>query len=148
MNQTGHPQTLQAVQLGNRNAEQHGLYAGPGRELDPLAQEVADWLMQARHTEPLDLMAAIEIGKLAVLIDRVDTALGDGVVERKGQPRGLIDMRIRLSSRLEKWLRQFGLTPAARADFAKALAGGSFREKIEARRAALAQQQEAGDAPR
>lgn len=148
MNSQGHPQTLQAAQPGNRNAEQHGLYAAPGRELEPLAQEVAEWLMQAPHTVELDLMAAIEIGKLAVLIDRVDAALGDGVVERRGRARDLIDQRIRLSSRLEKWLRQFGLTPAARADFAKALASGTFREKLEQRRAALAQQREAADAVR
>lgn len=135
MNQGGHPQTLQASHPGNRNAEKHGLYSARSADLDPLAEEVVTALMNARHTVPLDHLAAIEIGRLVVLIDRVDAALGDGQVERRGQPRGLIDMRIRLSSRLEKWLRQFGLTPAARSEFVRDLAAGSFREKVEARRA-------------
>jgi hypothetical protein len=85
-NVNGHPQTLVAAHLGNKNAEQHGLYAQHGRELEPLAQAVADWLMAAPHVSEYDALAAIEIGKLAVLIDRVDTALADGKVEKAGQP--------------------------------------------------------------
>lgn len=135
MNKGGHPQTLVAAQPGNRNREQHGLYAAPGRDIDPAAEAVAHWLMSAPHTVDLDHLAATEIGKLVVLLDRMDAALADGHLERRGQARGLIDMRLRLSGRLEKWLRQFGLTPASRAEFAKALAEGGLAAEIARRRA-------------
>jgi hypothetical protein len=51
-----------------------------------------------------------------VLLNRVDAALSDDRVEnRRGQVRSPIDPRNRLSGRLERWLRDFGLTRAARS---------------------------------
>ena len=68
-------------------------------------------LEAAPHTTALDRIGAEEIGSRVVLMDRVDAALSDGRVEnRKGQVRSLIDLRSRLSGRLERWLREFGVT--------------------------------------
>jgi hypothetical protein len=71
----------------------------PGSVLDGEAL-----LEAAPHTIRLDRIGAEEIGALIVLLDRVDAALSDGRVEnRKGQVRSLIDLRNRLSGRLERW---------------------------------------------
>jgi hypothetical protein len=134
MNEAGHPSTLVAAHPGNRNRELHGAY-GARRELDPRAAEIAEALLEAApHAIPLDTLAAQEIGSLAVLLERVDAALSDGRVEnRRGQVRSLIDLRNRLSGRLERWLREFGLTPAARADWAARLAEGGLGSQIRRR---------------
>jgi hypothetical protein len=76
-----------------------------------------------------------ENGALVVQLDRIDAALADGRVERNGTARSLITVRDKLSGRLESWLRQFGLTPASRADWARQLAEGeSLADTIRRRR--------------
>jgi hypothetical protein len=123
VNRRGHPETLQARHPGNRNRLVHGAYSKLARrELEPAAREIADALMEAPHVDPLDRLAAEEIGALVVQLDRIDAALADGRVERGGAARSLIVVRDKLSGRLESWLRQFGLTPASRADWARQLA--------------------------
>jgi hypothetical protein len=135
LNKQGHAGTLQAAQPGNRNAERHGVYSGSGRPLDERAQEIADMLMAAPHVDELDTVAAQEIGKLISLIERVDHDLaGRGLTTRTGVARNLMDLRIRLSSRLERWLAQFGGTPKSRADWAAVLAGGNLASEIARRR--------------
>jgi hypothetical protein len=52
------------------------------------------------------------------------------VENHKGQVRSLIDLRNRLSGRLERWLREYGLTPAARAEWAARLAEGGLGSQI------------------
>ena len=57
-------------------------------------------------------------------MDRVDAALSDGRVEnRKGQVRSLIDLRNSLSGRLERWLREFGVTRRREPSGSEALRG-------------------------
>jgi hypothetical protein len=125
VNKRGHPETLQARHPGNSHRLTHGAYAKlAGGELDPAAREIADALMEAPHVDPLDRLAAEEIGTLIVQLGRIDAALADGRVERNGTARSLIVVRLKLSARLESWLRQFGLTPASRAEWAKHLAEG------------------------
>jgi hypothetical protein len=136
VNQAGNPSTLVAAHPGNQNRFAHGAYS-PRRELEPRAAEIAEALLEAPHTVALDRLAAEEIGALVLLLDRVDAALSDGRVEnRRGQVRSLIDLRNRLSGRLERWLREFGLTPASRADFAATLAQGGLAAEIARRRRA------------
>jgi hypothetical protein len=148
MNKRGNPETLQARQPGNRNRLTHGAYSKLARaELEPAAKEIADALMQAPHVDPLDRLAAEEIGALVVQLDRIDAALADGRVERGGTARALIVVRDKLSGRLESWLRQFGLTPASRAEWARQLAEGeSLAETIRRRRAAISDGGEVSEA--
>jgi hypothetical protein len=139
VNKGGHPQTLQARQPGNRNRLVHGAFSKLARaDLDPRAREIAEALMEAPHVDPLDRLAAEEIGALVVQLDRIDAALADGRVERNGTARSLIVVRDKLSGRLESWLRQFGLTPASRAEWARQLAEGeSLAQTIRRKREAI-----------
>jgi hypothetical protein len=135
----GHPKTLVASHPRNQHRLVHGAFSKLARaELDPAAREIADALMEAPHVDPLDRLAAEEIGALVVQLGRIDAALADGRVERNGTARSLIATRTKLSSRLESWLRQFGLTPASRAEWAKQLAEGeTLAESIRRRREAI-----------
>ena len=56
----GHPQTLVASHPGNANAATYGVYSG--RVLAPRAAEIRDALMTLPHVQPLDILAAEEIG--------------------------------------------------------------------------------------
>ena len=66
MNRDGHPQTLVAAHPGNRNAERHGLYSP--RTLARRAREIADALMELPHVQPLDVLAAEEIGSVIAAV--------------------------------------------------------------------------------
>jgi hypothetical protein len=125
MNPKGNPNTLQAQQPGNTNALKFGVYSS--RSLAPRAREVADAVLAAPQAAHLDRFAAEEIGRLIALIDAIDADLGtNGVVSKGGKARSLLDYRLRASSRLEKMLVQFGLTPASRIN----VSAGSFATEL------------------
>lgn len=84
----------------------------------------------APHTTPLDGYAALEIGRVVALIESLDAALDEaGPVRRQS----LVALRLQASGRLERWLRQFGLTPAERAGWAAQLGRGSLADQIRRR---------------
>jgi len=112
MNPRGHKATLVPQHHGNTNAVRHGVFSS--RVLEPRAREIADSLMAAAHTSPLDQLAAEEIGSLVALIEAADRDLAERGLTRKGEARSLLELRIRLSGRLERWLKEFGGTPASR----------------------------------
>lgn len=133
MNENGHSATLQASHPGNTNRLAHGAYSSSA-ELTPRAAEVADALMSLPHVAALDRLAAEEIGRLVALLERVDADLAErGLTRRNGEARNLLDLHGRLSGRLERWQREFGTTPASRADFGATLARGA-RRRAGARR--------------
>src|SRR4051812_39648828 len=100
MNVKGNPQTLRASQPGNKNAVKSGVYSP--RALAPRAREVADALLAAPHTAPLDQIAAEEIGSLVATLEAIDLDLLErGLTDRRGHARSLLDYRVRLSGRLE-----------------------------------------------
>jgi hypothetical protein len=81
--------------------------------------------MAAAHTVPLDELAAEEIGRLIALIEAIDDdLLTRGLTDRGGKARSLVDLRLRASGRLERWLRQFGATPASRVEWVERVARG------------------------
>jgi hypothetical protein len=91
--------------------------------------------MELPHVAPLDRLAAEEIGRLTALLERVHADLAErGLTRKNGEARSLLDLRGRLSGRLERWLREFGATPASRADFAATLAQGGLAAEIARRR--------------
>jgi hypothetical protein len=53
-----------------------------------------------------------------------DDLLRRGLTDRSGKARTLIDLRVRLSGRLQRWLREFGATPASRVEWVGQLAQG------------------------
>ena len=72
------------------------------------------------------------------LLGRIDAALADGRVESgRGQARALLDIRLRASGKLQGWVAQLGLTPAARATWAAQLGGGGLVADLRRRQAEL-----------
>jgi hypothetical protein len=143
VNRDGHPQTLVAAHPGNNNRLAHGLYS-KRREIAPEALEIAADLMQLPHVTDSDYRAAVEIAKLELLVDRIDLAIADAPLERRGQVRSLVDQRRRMTTSLERWYVQFGLTPNARAEWAAKLARPSFMEQVEQRRREIAERERDG----
>ena len=136
MNTDGHPQTLQAAQPGNKNAVRNGIWSRDGRALQPQVQELAEQIMALPHTVPMDYVGAVEIAKLTVLIEAMDDDLAERGLTKKrgGEPRGLIDLRLRASRRLAEWLDRYGLTPQGRASWASTMAQGGLAAEIARRR--------------
>src|SRR5437868_11896271 len=90
--------------------------------------------MSMPHVRPLDALAADEIGSIVARIEAIDLDLDErGQVGRNGA-KSLLEHRVRLSRELRSWLKEFGGTPKARADFANRLASS---ESMAARVAAL-----------
>jgi hypothetical protein len=139
----GKEQHLVASHPGNRHAERSSAFARRSLAQDIEVQELVADIMAAPHTHPLDEAGAVEIAKLTVLIDRIDADLAErGLRNRKGgEPRALLDMRLRASRRLAEWLDRFGMTPLSRATWAKQMAEGGLAAEI-ARRRAQAQEEE------
>jgi hypothetical protein len=122
----------------NRNAERSSVFARRNLAQDAEVQEMAGAIMALPHVQGMDEAGAIEIGKLLVLIDRIDADLAErGVTKPKsGEPRALLDHRRRFSAQLERWLSSYGMTPAARAGLLKDVATGSLAADIQRRRSA------------
>jgi hypothetical protein len=111
---------------------QHGAYS---RKLPPETADLADTLMaELPHAAASDRAAVTEAASLLLLIDRIDSVLGDRIAGR-GQVRALLDIRVRLSGRLERWLTALGATPQARAALGSTVASGSLAAEL-ARKAA------------
>lgn len=118
---------------GNRNAERSGAFARRDLAQDDEVRALATDIMAAPHTVDMDLPGAIEIAKLMILTDRIDADLAErGLRNRKA----LLDMRLRASRRLAEWLDRYGMTPLARATWAKQMATGGLAEEIRRRQAA------------
>ena len=126
MNRDGNPASLVPAPTGNTRNLQHGAYS-TGRALAPRAAEIADAIMEAPHVVALDRIGAEEIGAIVAQLERIDAVLEDGRVEgKRGQARALIDLRGRLSGKLERWLASYGMTPLSRATWATTLATGGW----------------------
>lgn len=127
---TATTENLKPAPAGNTRALKHGIYSR--RALAQRGTEIAEALMAAPHTVPLDAIAAQEIGALLALVERVDMALVErGVTGNKT----LLDLRLRASGRLQRWLDGFGATPASRAAWAESVARGGLAAEIARRRA-------------
>jgi hypothetical protein len=131
VNPNGNTETLYPAHPGNTNAVRSGVFSRTGRILAPRAQEIVDELMRAPHVVELDRVAADEIGQLVALIEAIDCDIAERGLRSR---RSLLDLRLRASGRLEKWLTQFGATPQSRATWAATLAQGGLAAEIARRR--------------
>jgi hypothetical protein len=154
VNRKGTPANLVAAHAGNANAASAGVYSR--RLLEPRGREIADALQAAPQATPLDQIAAEEIGSLVALVEAIDDEIArKGLTNRKGDARSLLDLRIRASGRLERWLREFGATPAARVEWAGSLGrteamASALRDELahgRALREAATQERDVTDAP-
>lgn len=81
------------------------------------------------HVQPLERLAAEEIGSLIARLEALDAGL-----ERGGHRAAkLLEHKARLGRELRTWLREFGGTPRARGDFVARMASGSLGEEIARR---------------
>ena len=120
-------------QHGNSHNARHGAYSPRLRE--GRARAVADEILAAPHTVPLDEYGALEIGRLLALCQALDVALAQrGVTGAQGRVRDLVDVRLRASRRLAEWLDRYGMTPKGRAEWARQLAQGGLAAEIARRR--------------
>jgi hypothetical protein len=118
VNPNGHAATLEAPPAGNTRAVRHGYYSG--RLLAERAAEIRDALMTLPHAQPLDVLAAEEIGSMIAALEAIDADL----LERgPGATKRLLEHKARLSRELRAWLREFGGLPRSRHEWARELAG-------------------------
>lgn len=94
---------------------------------------MAEQILAAPHVaEQVDEIGAVELARLEVLIERMDEFLADeGLTNGKGDPRAMIDLRLRASRRLTDLLDRYGLNPLARSAWAARLARPTFAELVE-----------------
>lgn len=129
MNKKGNPKTLRASQIGNLNALTSGVYSQRARS--DREHEIKCALLAAPFAVPLDELAAMEVARLISIIEAADRDLDErGLTDHLGEPRGLVEYRIRLSGRLERWLRQLGATPQARAELSAQLGQSSAMRSL------------------
>lgn len=126
-NPNGNVANLLASHPGNSNRLSHGVYS---QRVPPEAADLADALMaELPHAAPSDRLAVEEAAAIVALIGRIDAALAERIAGR-GQVRALLDIRVRLSGRLERWLAALGATPQARAALGSTVASGSLAAEL------------------
>jgi hypothetical protein len=82
-NPAGNLKALVPAAKDNTHGVVHGIYSRDGRVLAPRAAEVAADLMSLPFAQPLDRLAAEEIGSVIATLEAIDAALADGRVENK-----------------------------------------------------------------
>nr|MBA3427580.1 hypothetical protein [Actinomycetota bacterium] len=134
-NPNGNPPTLTPAPLGNTLALRHGAYGRQTTELSEHGRELVEDLLGLPHMSPADRLACEELAALTDFIDRLDRQLADGKLENgRGQARSLLDLRLRASTKLERWLNALGLLPSARAEWSAALGGVGLAADLARRR--------------
>lgn len=131
-NPKGHAETLVASHPDNAHAARHGLFSRTGKVLQPRAQAIADELMTAPHMTSLDRLTVEEIGRVLARIEALDDELDTA---RGATRKTLLEIRLKASRELRTWLKECGLTPRSRAEFAKKLAEGGLMAEFARRQA-------------
>jgi hypothetical protein len=107
VNRRGHRQTLVAAHPGNRNAQKAGVCSkrALAERADQLETEVSE-------LSPKQLQKAVladELRSLLALKEALDQAIADdGVRTRDGQPRALVDQRLRVHDKLVRLTGELG----------------------------------------
>jgi hypothetical protein len=103
VNPKGHKSTLVARHDGNTNAVKFGVYSD--RLIDVRAVEITDELEKSGALGLIGSLAVQEAARCVALLEAIDQDLAErGVVDKKGNARSLLDLRLRVSTRLERWL--------------------------------------------
>lgn len=114
VNKKGHEATLVAAHPQNRNAVKSGVYSPATRA--PRMQELEAAIGERPANEVIIEQLQRELAALIALAEAMDRSLTvDGCLGRGGEPRTLIDHRLRLNDRLRKTMDQYawavGLRP-------------------------------------
>jgi hypothetical protein len=95
MNKKGHPATLVASHPGNTNAGKTGVYSP--RMLSPRVAEIEDGIADRSAAELRREIIRHDLAGLWALLEAVDAAFADRVVNSRNQAKDLLAIRLRLS---------------------------------------------------
>jgi hypothetical protein len=105
MNKRGHAKSLVASQPGNLNAAKQGVHSP--RLLQARAAEIERELSQAFDFSPAERLAVHEAARCIALLEAINRELdAHGLLDKKGEPRYLLNHRSRTSRQLEHWLEK------------------------------------------
>ncbi len=103
MNKGGTPQNLVPSHPGNTNAVKHGVHSP--RLIQARASEIFADLTQSLEFSPTQRLAVHEVARCMAILEAIDRDLDEqGLHDKRGRPRYLLDHRWRVSRQLEKWL--------------------------------------------
>jgi hypothetical protein len=112
VNKHGHAETLVAAQHGNGNALRHGGFSE--RVIAGRGAQILEELRLVFGDEPELVTPLLEVARLSAIVELIDGALEERVVDRRGKPSYLLGERRSLSRQLERWYERL-LTAAAAA---------------------------------
>ncbi len=103
MNSNGNPGSLVASHPGSTNAVQYGVYSS--RVIGPRAAEIAAHLTEAFEFSVPQRIAVEQVARCIAILEALDHDLDErGLVDKRGEPRHLLNHRSRLSRQLDQWL--------------------------------------------
>jgi hypothetical protein len=109
MNINGNTETLVAAHPGNTSAVKYGVHSP--RVIQPRADEIAAHLIESFEFSIAQRIAVEQVARCIAILEALDRDLDErGLVDRRGQPRYLLNHRSRISRQLEQWLSK--ITPA------------------------------------
>jgi hypothetical protein len=131
MNARGHPQTLIAAHPGNLNAVKQGVHSP--RLIQARAADIAAELTQTFAFSPAEQLAAHEAARCIAILEAIDPDLDQrGLVDRKGEPRYLLNHRSRISRQLEHWLESVSAAIERQAPSEQSFSRGDFPDYVRA----------------
>jgi hypothetical protein len=72
------------------------------------SKEIAEGLVQSFEFTPAERLAVAEAARCIALLEAIDNDLDErGIVDGRGKERRLVELRVRVSARLERWLDKF-----------------------------------------
>jgi hypothetical protein len=72
------------------------------------SKEIAEGLVQSFEFTPAERLAVAEAARCIALLEAIDNDLDErGIVDGRGKERRLLELRVRVSGRLERWLDKF-----------------------------------------
>jgi hypothetical protein len=105
MNKQGNPRNLVAAHPGNLSAVKQGVHSP--RLIQSRAAEIVDELTQSFTFSPPERLAVHEAGRCIAILEAIDSDLDErGLVDKRGEPRYLLNHRARVSRQLEQWLEK------------------------------------------
>lgn len=115
----GTPGNLVPAHPGNTNAVRHGVHSP--RLIQARASEIEADLAESYTFTPTQLLALREAARCLAILDAIDTDLDErGLVDKRGNPRYLLNHRYRFSRQLDQWLTKISETVERQAAAEKA----------------------------
>jgi hypothetical protein len=138
MNTNGNPGTLVASHPGNTNAVKHGVHSP--RLIEPRAAEIVAHLTESFEFSVAQRIAVEQVARCIAIIEALDRDLDErGLVDKRGQPRHLLNHRSRTSRQLDQWLAKIASSMERQTAGAEPVNVGRPDYVLELQRIALGQ---------